>query len=796
MLRLNVLGPIQLLDTDNEQPLKVPAKMLRFLAYSAWYTEMPDRSVTVNTLAESIWDTPGGGMGNLNTEKYKLRKKMLDYDIVPAEQDELPKIKDGIGCDLFDWRKALGQLEQTRTPDPKAWALWRGDFLQDIQVMPEDYKEPLLSTQRTHTSSEGQTLIGIRSRLKSERLDLALALASNYAKHGNFDSNLSILHHYLGILLTETPKALEQELQWLLLLEGHLGEQTYSQRAYARQKEILEKLSKSLDAVENTKQSAQDEPGNCLAALKTLMLLGSSDAIQAKEVLKTMTSDGQKLFGYWSLLINERFDMELFAAVTQLSEEELLLALNEITQKGLAFADEAPSGSKTMIFTDRGGLLRGFINEDNNTKRQGQHLQLARQLHNNVLEASEQYWQGRLLWRTEDQEHAHRLFIEAAHELAGQGSIDLAMTWLERAKPNSNEVLWAELQSNTERHLEVYIAQATIYERYGRYSEATKTISVARQVLKRIGNEIIKIRLDTAEAWVVCRDPHQRQHAKNLALTALAACKSQAASASNSTSLHIILEAEADAYIALGWLAYQEEKWQKALEHYQIALDQLYKLKKIWRIGGTLGMIGIIKGKQDQFEAGESDLRDGQRAYQAAHNQIGQAHIFNNLGAYYGEFGKNQQATESFQQAIEIQKKMNNFAELATLHINVGVIAFEERRFSQALTSYKEAERYLQQAGHPIERTLIFNLAEVHLLQEDFIEANRYGQQLWSDINTILAAQKLEELRLLERIWEKMVGFEEFSERDPQEYSLLLEAVKAKIDAEFGMGDQLTIKGS
>ena len=89
-----------------------------------------------------------------------------------------------------------------------------------------------------------------------------------------------------------------------------------------------------------------------------------------------------------------------------------------------------------------------------------------------------------------------------------------------------------------------------------------------------------------------------------------------------------------------------------------------------------------------------------QRIFEELRNPHGQAHTLGNLGNLYRDLGKQAQALESHQAALELFVTLENLLGQAQTLTNISLVYVDQGQLDEALRSDQKALELYQQIGH------------------------------------------------------------------------------------------------
>jgi tetratricopeptide (TPR) repeat protein len=362
------------------------------------------------------------------------------------------------------------------------------------------------------------------------------------------------------------------------------------------------------------------------------------------------------------------------------------------------------------------GLLRDALLKNlSPTQQTLHHLRLARLLRddlaqNDWLRASAHFWQAKALWDQDDRQRLPQLFSKVAQVLAARGELEDAFIWLDRIADCFGDANASQELQGANEVIDALIEKAKILERYGRYHQALSVIEELELLLLTSGDDWRAAHILVTKAWLLHNQPAAQGKAAQLAEEALQLLRNQSNTPSHLLDLRTSIEA--DALAVLGWIAYQRHDFEIARSHYQQALGLQKRLGNQARLAGLLTNLGLILANLGKANA-EAYLKEGLAIREKIGDLVGLGRSLNNIGVFYWQKNRLEDARAAYRWALGIQQKLENWSEMALLQSNLGALAFAEGHYHEALSAYQEAKLLFERAREYISSDLLYNLAEV-----------------------------------------------------------------------------------
>jgi tetratricopeptide (TPR) repeat protein len=248
-LHLDLLGIPKV--TLEDRNLELPPKSLALLAYLL----VNGRSKR-DTLAKILWhNVSANPRNNLSQERASLIKH-LGLDVLNGNT-ELLEVKDIVTCDVQPF------LEQSSTDPQSAWALYRGDFLKNLEFHPR-----LLGARAFGEEYEGW-LSQQRSRFDTIWRQLSLGLAHLEITRGAFERAIPLLE----ATQDSEHSILEDAARMLMLCHAIVGASDQVTRVFAHvSKQLLDELGVTpMRATREVFELARDAPQHALEKLRSML---------------------------------------------------------------------------------------------------------------------------------------------------------------------------------------------------------------------------------------------------------------------------------------------------------------------------------------------------------------------------------------------------------------------------------------------------------------------------------------------------------------------------------------------
>lgn len=136
--------------------------------------------------------------------------------------------------------------------------------------------------------------------------------------------------------------------------------------------------------------------------------------------------------------------------------------------------------------------------------------------------------------------------------------------------------------------------------------------------------------------------------------------------------------------------------------------------------------LGVIFSQESNYYVALENYQQALKLYQETNQKNGISKAYNNIGVVYKSQGNKNKALEYFKKALKIQEQTGEQTVPVTL-TNIGVILFEQNKFSEALHYYTLAERYFKKTDNVRGYALLNNyLGDYYQKQNDVTQASAY----------------------------------------------------------------------
>lgn len=304
------------------------------------------------------------------------------------------------------------------------------------------------------------------------------------------------------------------------------------------------------------------------------------------------------------------------------------------------------------------------------------HLRAARALVGTAsAEAATHYWAAKDAWGEGDLALAVKTFVELGTRSGYQGERDAAELWFGRAIQFSPDRLRAV----------VLTEQAQLLERFGDYQGALERLSDAEWWLE---TDLQRARVLVARGFILQRELRDFAGAQ----AALQQAQDLLTGQKNRETLLVY----GDAVHLLGTVAFQQKKYPEALEHYQTAHRLRLNSRDEMRLAESLSGLGSACTFLDDPRAEKYMLESIQMRRELG-DFVRAARSMTNLTLLYHQQGRIAAALDLQLEALNIQKRIGNPTDIAASLNNIGVCFFELDKIQNATEYYQQAIQVLRE---------------------------------------------------------------------------------------------------
>ncbi|MEL6605317.1 MAG: CHAT domain-containing protein [Cyanobacteria bacterium J06614_10] len=152
-----------------------------------------------------------------------------------------------------------------------------------------------------------------------------------------------------------------------------------------------------------------------------------------------------------------------------------------------------------------------------------------------------------------------------------------------------------------------------------------------------------------------------------------------------------LLEQEATAAAALGWVYERQSKFERAIVSYETAIALFQQIGNRHQEIRTINNIGIVSLKQGQLPAARSALNRALTLLETAEDPIERAIVLDSIGSLYQAEGNAEKAWQSYRQALALSQQTDDKVGEIEVLLNLGALMETESEPNLAIFFYKQA---------------------------------------------------------------------------------------------------------
>lgn len=186
------------------------------------------------------------------------------------------------------------------------------------------------------------------------------------------------------------------------------------------------------------------------------------------------------------------------------------------------------------------------------------------------------------------------------------------------------------------------------------------------------------------------------EQAKQYALRSLSLAKTLSAD-SSATSLKGL----ANAYHILGVIAFYEDDFLKALDHYSASLAIRLKINDRQGIAASYNNMAIIYNDLGNYKEALQSHYASLKIEEENGNKQAAGLSYNNIGIVNEVLEEYPEAIKNYEKAIALAREVNDKLGMANAYNNIGIVLKKQGRYDEALRHYNIALELRKEVGYP-----------------------------------------------------------------------------------------------
>jgi len=184
------------------------------------------------------------------------------------------------------------------------------------------------------------------------------------------------------------------------------------------------------------------------------------------------------------------------------------------------------------------------------------------------------------------------------------------------------------------------------------------------------------------------------------------------------------------ALLQTGWLEVQSGKGQAALEPLSRAVALASELDNQEQKAQSLQYLGIAYQTLDKFDEAKQSVQQSLEINKKLGRKAGIAGNYITLGDVEGSLGKSDAALANYNQALAIQREIGAKKDAANLLVSIGLVYEDRGQYDKALELYKESLQTQREAGdESMQAYCLNNIGSAYLAKGQNDDALTYYQQ-------------------------------------------------------------------
>ena len=194
----------------------------------------------------------------------------------------------------------------------------------------------------------------------------------------------------------------------------------------------------------------------------------------------------------------------------------------------------------------------------------------------------------------------------------------------------------------------------------------------------------------------------------------------------------------ADRLVRLGNQQQQAGSAGKAIESWQQALEIYHDIKEVEAEGATYELLGDAYSQAGRFSEAEDAIRRSLAIARSTKNFQHQIYAANNLGTLLLRRSSVSEAQKTFAEGLKIAQDINYPAGKGLSLSNLGLVAYSQGKYNDAIRYYEQAKPLREQAKDPGVANTLNNLGDAYRATRDYRTALvSYRQALFVSQNSL-----------------------------------------------------------
>lgn len=205
---------------------------------------------------------------------------------------------------------------------------------------------------------------------------------------------------------------------------------------------------------------------------------------------------------------------------------------------------------------------------------------------------------------------------------------------------------------------------------------------------------------------------------------------------------------------SIGKLYFRQQDYKKCLDSFNKVLAYNTQLNDIENMAVANQNIGTILLIQEQYEKAEKYLLAADSVLSNAGLGAKQVHVLNSLGALYERQQKYDEAIKTYNEVLELNKKLNNPYVQSNVYTNIGNVYYDRKNWNKTEYYYAKYYNSLIESGETDFRVYYENMMFLNDERKNWKEAYFWARKFHSHSDSIFNIQKYKETENLHSLYE------------------------------------------